>query len=149
MQFNRSQVSSHCNQWPTINPESNSGWRSGWSTSCSMKTGRTGPQIIRYFQEKKILIQFLASFQTWKSTKAIKWKLLSRVQLFATPWTIYSPWNSPGQNTGVGCHALHQSIFLTQGSNLHLTSPALAGGFFTTNATWEVQLPSYPKLSSI
>ena len=31
----------------------------------------------------------------------VKWKSLSRVQLFATPWTIYSPWNSPGQNTGV------------------------------------------------
>ena len=43
-----------------------------------------------------------------------KWKSLSRVQLFATPWT---PWNSPGQNTGVGCHALLQGIFPTQGSN--------------------------------
>ena len=31
-----------------------------------------------------------------------------------------SPWNSPGRNTGVGCHALLQRIFLTQGSNLHL-----------------------------
>ena len=25
--------------------------------------------------------------------------------------------DSPGQNTGVGCHALLQGIFLTQGSN--------------------------------
>ena len=30
------------------------------------------------------------------------------------------PWNSPGKNTGVGCHALLQGIFLTQGSNPHL-----------------------------
>ena len=30
------------------------------------------------------------------------------------------PWDSPGKNTGVGCHALLQGIFLTQGSNLHL-----------------------------
>ena len=30
-----------------------------------------------------------------------KWKSLSHVWLFATPW-IYSPWNSPGQNPGVG-----------------------------------------------
>ena len=29
-----------------------------------------------------------------------KWKSLSRIRLFATPW--YSPWNSLGQNTGVG-----------------------------------------------
>ena len=27
------------------------------------------------------------------------------------------PWNSPGKNTGVGCHFLLQGIFLTQGSN--------------------------------
>ena len=29
-------------------------------------------------------------------------------------------WDSPGKNTGVGCHALLQGIFLTQGSNPHL-----------------------------
>ena len=29
-------------------------------------------------------------------------------------------WNSLGKNTGVGCHALLQGIFLTQGLNLHL-----------------------------
>ena len=28
------------------------------------------------------------------------------------------PWNSPGKNTGVGCHFLLQGIFLSQGSNL-------------------------------
>ena len=27
------------------------------------------------------------------------------------------PWDSPGKNTGVGCHALLQGIFPTQGSN--------------------------------
>ena len=30
------------------------------------------------------------------------------------------PWNSPGKNTIVGCHALLQGILLTQGSNLGL-----------------------------
>ena len=29
----------------------------------------------------------------------------------------YSPWNSPGQNTGVGCFSLLQGIFPTQGLN--------------------------------
>ena len=28
------------------------------------------------------------------------------------------PWDSPGKNTGVGCHALLQGIFPTQGLNL-------------------------------
>ena len=30
------------------------------------------------------------------------------------------PWDFSGKNTGVGCHALLQRIFLTQGSNLCL-----------------------------
>ena len=33
--------------------------------------------------------------------------------------------------------ALLQGIFLTQGSNLSLTFPALAGWFFTISTTWE------------
>ena len=45
------------------------------------------------------------------------------------------PWNFLGKNTGVGCHALFQEIFPTQGLNPHLLSPATAGGFFTTSAT--------------
>ena len=36
------------------------------------------------------------------------------------PARLLCPWNSPGKNTGEGCHALLQGIFLTQGSNLCL-----------------------------
>ena len=36
------------------------------------------------------------------------------------PARLLCPWNSPGKNTGVGCHFLLQGIFWTQGSNLHL-----------------------------
>ena len=39
---------------------------------------------------------------------------------FAAPWTAAHqapPWDSPGENTGVGCHALLQGIFPAQGSN--------------------------------
>ena len=32
------------------------------------------------------------------------------------PHGLYSPWNSPGQNTGVGSLFLLQGIFPTQGS---------------------------------
>ena len=56
--------------------------------------------------------------------------------------------DSPGKNTGVGCHALLQGIFLTQRSNPHLlhllywslTSAVLADQFFTTSTTWEALL---------
>ena len=49
----------------------------------------------------------------------------SRVWLFATPWTVGSS-QAPrsmgfsGKNTGEGCQALFQGIFLTWGSNLYL-----------------------------
>ena len=33
------------------------------------------------------------------------------------PTRLLCPWDSPGKNTGVGCHGLLQSIFPTQGSN--------------------------------
>ena len=46
------------------------------------------------------------------------WKSLSRIQLW--PHGPYSPWNSPGQNTGVGSLSLPQGIFPTQGSNIGL-----------------------------
>ena len=32
------------------------------------------------------------------------------------PHELYSPWNSPGQNTGVGSRSLLQGIFSTEGS---------------------------------
>ena len=51
-----------------------------------------------------------------------KVKLLSRVWLFVTPWTVaYQAPQSVGfsrQEYGVGCHFLLQGIFPTQGSNL-------------------------------
>ena len=40
------------------------------------------------------------------------------------PHGLYSPWNSPGQNTGVGSLSLLQGIFPTQVS-------CIVGGFFT------------------
>ena len=36
--------------------------------------------------------------------------------VYTTPW-IYSPWNSPGQNTGMGSLSLLQGIFPSQASN--------------------------------
>ena len=45
----------------------------------------------------------------------------SHVQLFAPhgvwPTRLLYPWDFPGKNIGVGCHALLQGIFLTQGWN--------------------------------
>ena len=66
----------------------------------------------------------------------------SCVQLFAAPWTVVHQaslsMGFPGKNTGVDCHFLLQVIFLTQELNLHLLCLLyLAGGFFTTSASWK------------
>ena len=56
----------------------------------------------------------------------ILWKencqLLICIRLFeipmdCSPARLLRPWNSPGKNTGVGCHSFLQGNFLTQGSN--------------------------------
>ena len=44
----------------------------------------------------------------------------SRVQLFATLWTVLCAWDSPGKNTGVGCYFLLQGIFSIAGLNPRL-----------------------------
>ena len=46
----------------------------------------------------------------------VKWKLLSGVWLFVTHG-LYSPWNSPGQNTSAGSLSFLQGIFSTWGSS--------------------------------
>ena len=64
----------------------------------------------------------------------------THVQLFVTLWTVDRqaphPWDSPGKNTGVGCHFLLQGIFPIQGPNLRLLCLLhwQAGFFFTTCA---------------
>ena len=95
--------------------------------SCELKFTR----FKRCFSLK--FIPWEAGLQNWTIVYAVQ--LLSDVQLFVTPWTVaprlLCPWDFPGKNTGVGCHALVQGIFLTQGSNPRV-SPTLAGRFFTT-----------------
>ena len=54
----------------------------------------------------------------WRSE--VKWKLLTHAR-FLQPHGLYSPWNSPGQNTEMGSLSLLQGIFPTQGSIPGLT----------------------------
>ena len=57
------------------------------------------------------------------------------------PARLLCPWDSPGKNTGVGCHGLLQGNLPHPGIEpMSLTSPAWTGGSFTTVATWEAPL---------
>ena len=53
----------------------------------------------------------------------------SPVSLFVTLWT--------AAHQALVYGVLQARIFLIQGSNLRLMSPALAGGFFTAGTAWE------------
>ena len=78
------------------------------------------PGILKSFGEGQVTVDksFLESNMVIFKVKV---KSLSRVQLFATPWTVayslLSLWNFLSKNTGVGCHFLLQGIIPTQGSN--------------------------------
>ena len=58
------------------------------------------------------------------------------------PARLLCPWDSSGKNTGVGCHSSARGS--SRPGDLpdpgiqptSLTSPSLAGGFFTPSATW-------------
>ena len=52
------------------------------------------------------------------------------------------PWDSPGKNTGVGCRALLQGIFPTQGSN-----PRLLCLLHWQEGSLSLVPPGQPKLS--
>ena len=62
---------------------------------------------------------------TWGNFLACDWNIVLVVQLCLILCDLIDvcPWDSPGKNSGVGCHSLLQAIFLTQGSKPG--SPAL------------------------
>jgi len=57
-----------------------------------------------------------------------------------SPPRLLCPWDSPGKNTGVGCHSLLQGLFLSQDRTCVSYVPALAGELFTTRAIWEAPI---------
>ena len=56
------------------------------------------------------------------------------------PTMLLCPWNFPGKNTGVCCcYFLLQETLSPRDQPTSLVSPALAGRFLTTSATWEAR----------
>ena len=53
------------------------------------------------------------------------------------PARLLCPWDSPGENTGAGCHFLLQGIFLTQGLNLRFFNLLRVTVFDDGNGIWE------------
>ena len=93
----------------------------------------TGSGVLTRVRDSFFLAIYRLLLKQCKGSTCTRACARSVVSDSATPWTVPSrllcPWDSPGKNTGVGCHFLFQGIFPTQGSPVSL---ALAGGFFAT-----------------
>ena len=86
-------------------------WRS--RTRVYSITIRGFTALYYWSRERNETVQLKGHVVNWK------WKCESPSVLFDSLWPrgLYSPWNSPGQNTGVASLSLLQGIFPTQGSN--------------------------------
>ena len=69
--------------------------------------------ILTRFLDKLIHGLYNSVLSTWGKWSEIRSVVSDSLQ----PRGLYSPWNSPGQNTGVGSLSLLQEIFPTRGSN--------------------------------
>ena len=58
-----------------------------------------------------IIVQFLVKLKA-----SVTLSCLTLCHHMTGACRVLCPWNSPGKNTGVGCHFFLQGIFLTQGS---------------------------------
>ena len=80
--------------------------------------------LTRCFREQNVpILSSLLHSQVLQNVKCVLLVSLS-CSTFVNPWTVarQAPlsWDSPGKNTGVGCHSVLQEIFPIQGLNLRV-----------------------------
>ena len=89
--------------------------------------------LIKYFLALLIFPQLKYIFSYFLNFKILdESELRSVVSDSLWPHRLYSPWNTPGQKTGVGGLSLSRGFSQTQASRI-------VDGFFTNWATREVQ----------
>ena len=77
---------------------------------CLVKMGKALNFTIRYFERERDYVHITFIAVSEHESRSV-------VSNSLRPHGLYSPWNSPGQNTGVGSPSRLQGIFPTQGSN--------------------------------
>ena len=84
-------------------------------TSCLCSFDIPNADLKSYFIKKLYIIKL--HFMLYILYYVLKLKVIQSCPTLCDPQGLYIPWNSPGQNTGVGSLSLLQGIFPTQGSN--------------------------------
>ena len=109
--------------------------------------------LLQHHSSKVSILWFAAFFivqlsHLYMTTGKTMLNRFSCVRLFAILWTaiLLCPWDSPGKNTGMGCHFLLQGIFPTQGLNLHLLPRLHCSWIFTTEPSGEARTFKYMDL---
>ena len=95
-------------QWTWVWASSRSWWWTGSLASCMglQRVGHYWATELNWNYEKELTFSF--------ESESVSHSVVSdSLRLHG----LHSPWNSPGQNTGVGSLSLLQGIFPTQGSN--------------------------------
>ena len=109
------------NHWRLFNTRNDMLWT-------RRETHRTDSEVVKNPTLKETVMPGRNFWARWWGIKAeMRVCLLSHSALSDSLWPhglqparLFCPWDSPGKNTGVGCHAFLQGIFSTQGSNLYL-----------------------------
>ena len=97
----------------------------------SFDSGRKGPEDLKYLELHQQTADLVGTTGTVRIVKGNAQRvnvkgLVAKSCLNlcdpmdCSPTRLLCPWDSPGKNTGVGCHFLLQGIFLTWGLNLGL-----------------------------
>ena len=91
-----------------------------WKTVCQFLTKLH--IFLRYNPAILLLGMYTKELKTYVHTKSCTQVFIVKVKVSQScptllPHVLYSPWNSPGQNTGMGSLSLFQRIFPTEGSN--------------------------------
>ena len=90
-----------------------------WSSMFFYKYIRLWRLFIIILPKERRLFEANTSKQLRHVLKSLKMKMkvTQLCPILCDPHLLYGPWDSPGQNTGVGSLSLLQGIFPTQGSN--------------------------------
>ena len=86
---------------------------SDWAHTHTHTHTHTQIYIWQWFRASRFLM--LVEFPLWEVQGLLKWKLLSHVLLFATPWNRHTVHGILQPDTGVGSLPLLQEIFPTEG----------------------------------
>ena len=147
-------VRGHRGTWPSLEGQRRLFWQRASTSRPGGENGSNWAGVGRVFQEEGTAHADSESYKAHRLSTSLDicacmLSHFSRVQLFATLWTIacQAPLSmgSSRQEYWSGLPCPPQEYLPNLGiQSTSLTSPVLVGGFFDTNITWEALLDTYP-----